>query len=239
MRTDTVETGDPGRGYSFRSSGLCAQISPAACSRLAEMAHIETVPADRVLWYDDAPSPLVGLVVSGYLRFQRHTRDGRRQILNLYVPGDLFGREEERRAGYTLEAATEVVLCRFDRRGFDRLLAQDGSLRRALYCAGAGNLDRLRWLTWMIGGLRPEERIAAFLQEARGFLPCRALPDGPELISLAISRRDMADLLATSVETICRVFKAMERGGLIRMLDPAHVLLLDVEGLASRAGTSL
>jgi len=219
----------------LQAVGLCVDLSTAACARLAATAHVETVPPDKVLWHDDAPSPLVGVLVSGYLRFQRYSRDGRRQILNLTVPGDLFGHEDDRRAGYTLESATEAVLCRFDRRTFDRLLTEDGTLRRALYRYNEGNLDRLRWLTWTIGALRPEERIAAFLLKARAFLPYRDLPDGTGLLSLAIGRRDMADLLSTSVETICRVFKGMERAGVIRLLDPAQILVLDPAALAARA----
>ncbi|HDR28695.1 helix-turn-helix domain-containing protein, partial [Rhodovulum sp.] len=97
-----------------------------------EAAHVETVPADKMLWHDDAPPSAVGIVVSGYLRFQRHSRDG------------------------------------------------------------------------------------------------------TGLISLAVARRDIADLLATSVETICRVFKTLERDGLIRLLDPAHILFLDIDALAER-----
>ncbi|GAA0292852.1 Crp/Fnr family transcriptional regulator [Rhodovulum strictum] len=218
------------------TSGFCAEIGVTACRRLAETAQIETVPADKVLWHDDAPQTAVGIVLTGYLRFQRYSREGRRQILNLTVPGDLFGQETEGRAGYTLEAATEVRLCRFDRRSFDRLVADDGTLRRALYRFNAGRLERLRWLTWTIGALRPEERIVAFLLNARGFLPYRPLPDGAGLISLSVGRRDIADLLATSVETICRVFKALERDGLIRLLDASHILFLDLDALAERAG---
>ncbi|TCP40793.1 CRP-like cAMP-binding protein [Rhodovulum marinum] len=220
----------------LEQSRFCIQVDPAPRARLIRAAHIETIPADKVLWHDDAPCRTVGLLVSGYLRFQRHNRDGRRQILNLTVPGDLFGHEDERNEGFSLESATEAVLCRFDRRVFDELLIEDGSLRRALYRYGSRNLDRLHWLTWTIGALRPEERIAAFLLNARGFLPYRDLPDGTGLISLAISRRDIADLLATSVETICRTFKSLGKDGLIRLLDPAHVLFLDPAGLAARAG---
>lgn len=223
-------------GYAFERSRFCTQIDSKACSRIARSSHVDTVPADKVIWHDDTPNRMVGLLVSGYLRFQRYNRDGRRQILNLAVPGDIFGLEEERHAGFSLESATEAVLCRFDRRIFDHLLVENGSLRRALYRYGASSLDRLHWLTWTIGALRPEERIAAFLLNARSFLPYRDLPDGTGLISLSISRRDMADLLATSVETICRTFKSLERDGLLRLLDPAHVLFLDPHRLATRAG---
>ncbi|MCO8146038.1 Crp/Fnr family transcriptional regulator [Rhodovulum tesquicola] len=228
--------GAPAGATYMAGSVFCAEIGEPACRRLAEAAHVETVPADKVLWHDDAPPSAVGIVVSGYLRFQRHSRDGRRQILNLAVPGDLFGQESEGRNGYTLESATEATLCRFDRRVFDRLVTEDGMLRRALYRFNAGHLERLRWLTWTIGAMRPDERIAAFLLSARSYMPYRALPDGTGLISLAVARRDIADLLATSVETICRVFKALERDGLIRLLDPAHILFLDIDALAGRAG---
>ncbi|SIO22825.1 CRP/FNR family transcriptional regulator, anaerobic regulatory protein [Rhodovulum sp. ES.010] len=216
--------------------GVCAELSAQAVDALAASARLERVSAGRVLWRDDGPPGMVGLLVSGYLRLQRFSREGRRQILNLSVPGDLFGHEAERRAEYTLEAATDATLCRFDRRTFERLAREDHSLRRALYRHNSRNLDRLRWLTWTIAALRPEERIAGFLLNATAFMPVQRLPDGTALLTLAIGRRDMADLLATSVETICRVLKGLERDGLIRLIDSNHLHLRDETALALRAG---
>jgi len=213
-----------------------AEIGTAAVDALLTSAHVETVRADRILWHDDMPPGLVGVVSSGYLRFQRYSREGRRQILNLIVPGDIFGQETQRHAGYTLETATEAVLCCFDRRTFDRLIREDGSLRRALYRHGAQSLDRLRWLTWTIGALRPDERIAAFLLSATDFMPFAPMQDGAGILTLSISRRDIADLLSTSVETICRTLKCFERRGIIRLLDSTHVAFLDEASLAALAG---
>jgi CRP/FNR family transcriptional regulator len=212
------------------------EIGTAAFDALLTSAHVETFKADRILWHDDMPPGLVGVVSSGYLRFQRYSREGRRQILNLIVPGDIFGQETQRHAGYTLETATEAVLCCFDRRTFDRLIREDGSLRRALYRHGAQSLDRLRWLTWTIGALRPDERIAAFLLSATDFMPFAPMQDGAGILTLSISRRDIADLLSTSVETICRTLKCFERRGIIRLLDSTHVAFLDEASLAALAG---
>lgn len=215
--------------------GFGKGISPHSCRGLAVSSHREHVTADTVIWHDELRVSKVGIVLEGYLRFQRYGRDGRRQILNLTVPGDLFGHESLGQTGYTLEAATDVVLCCFDRNTFDRLLCEDRSLRHALYRHRAAQIERLRWLTWTIGVLRPDERLVAFLLNATGFMPFQPMPDGGGILTVAISRRDIADLLATTTETLCRVLKGLEREGILEMIDPARIRLFDRDTLAARA----
>ncbi|MGI1661582.1 Crp/Fnr family transcriptional regulator [Palleronia sp. KMU-117] len=214
--------------------GLCGRIDPATFQALSASAHFEDLPADRILWHDDHAPAFVGVVLSGILRFERSNSQGRRQVLNLLLPGEIFGVENELGAGYTIEAATDVRLCRFDAHVFDRLMPKDRRLRAEVYRQNVNRLERLRWLTWAIGALSPEERVAAFLVIGTDYMPVQPHPEGGCVLSVMLGRRDIADLLATTVESTCRILKSLERDGLIEMLDPRNIHIPDLAALAER-----
>jgi CRP/FNR family transcriptional regulator len=218
------------------ADGFCRHLDGTAFATLAASAHVEHLPPGRVLWHDDDGPPMAGVLLSGLLRFERCNSQGRRQILNLILPGELVGWETDRASGYSIEAATEATVCRFDPALFDRLVAKDQSLRTEVYRQNVRQLDRLRWLTWAIGALAPEERVAAFLVSATDYMPLEPQAEGGPILTVLISRRDIADLLATTVESICRILKSLEREGLIVLRDPWTVQIPDLDALAERGG---
>lgn len=212
---------------------LRRQVDADAFAELTETAHLERYGRNKILWHDDMNAPLHGLLLDGYLRLQRCSYDGRRQILNMTLPGEFLGQESENPSGYTLETSTEATIWRFDTAVVDRLLAENHSFRQALYRAHSEKLDRLRWLTLAIGILRPSERLCAFLAVAPRFLPYQPLPDGGGILKVTVGRRDIADLLATSVESVCRILKDLERRGVIELRGPSLVRIIDPVAVAA------
>jgi CRP/FNR family transcriptional regulator len=205
-----------------------------AFRRLVAGAKIERLPADRILWHDDDGPGLVAVPLDGVLRFEHCTSGGRRQIPNLFLPGELTGWERQRRSGYTIETATPVTLCRFDPALFERIMAEDRGLRAAVFRQSEARLERLRWLTWALGALTPEERVAAFLVIGTQFMPFEAVSRGGGVLDQTVSRRDMADLMATTPESICRILKGLERDGLITLEGPRRIHLHSLPDLAER-----
>lgn len=196
--------------------------------------HREELEPDSEVIVGGARSRDVWFIRSGVLRLQRHGYDGRRQILSLFLPGEIVGFDGEFRDGVTVESATNSGLCRIDRRWFDKMVDQNGTLRVELFRQKQDQLDRLHWLTWSLGALGPEERLCAFLALSTKFMPYQALPDGSGVLSLLLPRRDIADLLGTTVETICRIIHKLAETGTIEIRDPSHFRLLDLPRLISQ-----
>ena len=193
--------------------------------------HREDREPDSQVISGGARSHDVWFIRSGLLRLQRHAYDGRRQILSLFFPGEIIGFEGEFREGVTVETATQSGLCRLDRRWFDRMVDQNDVLRAELFCQKQDQLDRLHWLTWSLGALKPEERICAFLALSSKFMPYQPLPDGTGILSLDLTRKDIADLLGTTVESISRIVHKLADTGTIEIRDPAHFRFLDLRSL--------
>ncbi|MDO8985987.1 Crp/Fnr family transcriptional regulator [Cypionkella sp.] len=205
---------------------------PTGTSMLCGNArHREDRAADSEVIVGGAPSRDIWFIRSGILRLQCHAYDGRRQILSLFLPGEVVGFEGEFREGVSVETVTQSGLCRIDRRAFDAILNGNDELRAELFRQKQDQLDRLHWLTWSLGALSPDERFAAFLAMSTRFMPCDPLPDGTTILSMQLPRADIADLLGTTVETICRINRKLSESGVIEIKDPSHFRILDLKQL--------
>lgn len=173
----------------------------------------------------------VWFVRSGILRLQRYASDGRRTILSLFLPGEIIGFEGELREDVSVETVTQSGLCRIDRRNFETMLNKNRELRTDLFRQKQDQLDRLHWLTWSLGALSPEQRFCAFLALSTRFMPCQPLPDGTAVLSMQLPRADIADLLGTTVETICRINRKLSETGVIEIKDPSHFRIPDLNQL--------
>ena len=225
------------------------QIGDRACRKISGMGcglplgktmvcgnarHRDDLEPDSEVISGGASSQNIWFIRSGILRLQRHAYDGRRQILSLFFPGEIVGFEGEFREGVTVETATQSGLCRIDRRWFDRMVDQNDVLRAELFRQKQDQLDRLHWLTWSLGALKPEERLCALLALSSKFMPYQPLPDGTGILSLHLARKDIADLLGTTVESISRIVHKLADTGIIEIRDPAHFRFLDLPGLIAK-----
>jgi CRP/FNR family transcriptional regulator len=143
------------------------------------------------------------------------------------------GFDGEFRKGVSVETATQSSLCRIDRRTFDRLVNRNDTLRAELFHQKQDQLDRFHWLTWSLGALIPEERLCAFLALASRFMPYQTLTDGSGVLSVILPRKDIADLLGTTVESISRIIHNLSNTGVIEIRDPTHLRLHNVRKLVS------
>lgn len=191
--------------------------------------HREDWEPDREVILGSAPGRDVWFIRSGILRLQRYAFDGRRQILSLFLPGDIIGFEGEFRDGVSVETVTQSGLCRIDRRRLQTIINKDDELRADLFRQKQDQLDRLHWLTWSLGALSPDQRFCAFLALSTRFMPCQQQPDGTMILSMQLPRADIADLLGTTVETICRINRKLTEIGVIELKDPSHFRLLDLK----------
>src|SRR5690242_8783664 len=71
-------------------------------------------------------------VVSGAVRLSKVMLDGRRQIADFALAGDIFGLDWSDDYAVTAEALTEVTLVRYSRVGLARLGEQESSVRSTL-----------------------------------------------------------------------------------------------------------
>lgn len=244
MTAPTLRTGSsvPAKccGCDVHAFGVCAKASPRLLERLSRASRIRHFKAGETIIADDDDAGLVGHVVDGVLRMQKTMPDGRQQIVGLLMPTDIFGRVFAERTNFALEAATDATLCCFDRSAFESILAQFPELEHDVLMSVLDELDAAREWMLLLGCQTVRERIASFLlivarRWPRGLGPERGTGPTAE-ISIPISRQDMASYLGTRVETISRVIQSFAREGLIQILGPQRLEILDFDRLVEISG---
>jgi CRP-like cAMP-binding protein len=137
--------------------------------------------------------------------------DGRRQIGEFLVAGDLLGFDTLDTHDYFSEAVSDVVLRCYPRHMVDMLAESNAALARWLRMLTSVSLRMAHKRILLLGRKTASERIATFLLEMAERLP----PATSGAIDMPMSRTDIADHLGLTTETVCRVLALLRRDKII------------------------
>jgi CRP/FNR family nitrogen fixation transcriptional regulator len=164
-------------------------------------------------------------VEAGVVRTYRFLRDGRRQVDCFRATGEVFGLELG--GSYTLSAAAacDCTVIAYRRRSLEKLAANNEQLRLQLSSAALSSLARAQEHSLSLGRRNAAERVAMFLIE------CLEYSNSTTDIQLAMPRRDIADYLGLTMETVSRTFSHFAHDSLIELVGTRRVRLRDTAGL--------
>lgn len=205
---------------------------------LIRIAHVRNFSAGETIVGEGEESGLVGTVLSGVLRVQKTMPDGRQQIVGLLFAPNLFGRVFSQISPVAIEAATDCRLCCFSRPAFEAFLARHPAVEHDVMLAVLDELDAAQEWMLLLGCQSVQERVASFLltllrpADAEG----RTGPRKRRMVSVPISRHDMAVYLGTTAETISRTIQDLARRGVLRIINPQRFEVLDEARLGYLSG---
>jgi CRP/FNR family nitrogen fixation transcriptional regulator len=204
-----------------------ADQAPDAISGLAgPMSATRDFPPDAEIFSQYEEVSDVYSVVSGAVRFSRLLRDGRRQIGAFYFPGDLFGLESEERHSFSAESIVNCKIRITKRKAFIQAAMSNQAYAREVWSETAAHLQRAQGHMSLLGRMTARERMAAFL------LDIDARLDAGGSINLPMPRRDIADYLGLTIETVSRMFTHLERTKIIAIAtDARHIVLCNPAAL--------
>ena len=235
------------RTPSARSHAALAASRPASAAALAaslgelrRLCRARTASADATILAENGPSSLVGTVLAGVLRIAKTMADGRQQVLGLIYPGEFFGRPFASNTEFAFEAATDVRLSVIERRAFEAAIRRSPELAHQLLLATLSDLAVSRERSVLLGCQNTLERVATYLlvmlERREQLLADVALKGHRRVAVSAISRRDLASYLSTTIETISRHVHYLSRKGVIRIIDSSHFEVLDYDVLLELSG---
>jgi CRP-like cAMP-binding protein len=168
-------------------------------------------------------------LVSGAVRLCKLLPDGRRQIADFYLDGDLFGFLDLDDYAFSAEAITNVTVVRYVRSQVRSIEEENDALRRTLTKMLHQRLSRAQSHLVMLGRQTVKERIASFLIQMVERLDADTL--GKTCIDLPMGRQDIADYLGLTIETVCRALSDFKRAGFIAVPNTHQIVINDVEAL--------
>lgn len=191
-------------------------------------------PAGSVLCAAGSRADHFFTLVRGWAGIVRHFADGRRQILDLYLPGQIMRLREwgAEQAQSDLVAFTDLVACPFPRERISELLASSPALAAALMLTLTAEQSLLTERIVNVARRPAPERLAHFLLELHFRLGVQASE-----FELPLNQELIGDLLGLSSVHVSRTLGKLRRAGLVEQ-DNGCIRLPDLDGLRKLSGFS-
>jgi CRP/FNR family transcriptional regulator, nitrogen fixation regulation protein len=208
-------------------------MQPHALKRLDAFAKIMACNRGQEIPNNPGPAGHWYYVITGAVRRCAVRSDGRRQIVDLMLPRDFFFVSDSENEA-TIEAiADETVLASYPGQRVELVAERDVEFARELRDVAFQSLTRSQAQLLIIGRLTALEKVGSFLLSLDG----RA-SDASGQVVLPVSRYDIADYLAVSVETVCRALTDLRQRGVIRLAGKRTIKILNRSALEDRMGES-
>lgn len=202
--------------------------------QLAAIATTVRLPARRTLFRENAPAHALFACAEGVVKSFRELPSGKRRIAAFLFPGDLCGLAENGRYVNTARTVTPAVFHRIRLDDLTSVLKADAELQLHVLCKVTHELRKSQRHAILLGRREALGRVAMFLvtleeRTARGV----RLP----LIPMPMSRTDIADYLALSLEAVSRATADLARRGIVAFPDRHAVKILDRDRLTRLAAS--
>ena len=176
----------------------------------------QTYPAGTVLCEAGSEATHLFTLVDGWAGIVRHFADGRRQVLDLYLPGQIMRLRElgSDQARSDLVTFTDVTACPFPRTRISEVLNASPRLAEALLLMLTAEQAMLTERIITISRRPAIERLAHFVLELRVRLGADA-----KAFPMPLTQELIGDLLGLSSVHVSRTFGRLRKTGLIKVAD--------------------
>jgi CRP/FNR family transcriptional regulator len=211
---------------------------PCTACQLRKLPDFKRISAEQLRWVEDrklgqihfeagqsilsdgARDDRLFTVLEGWAIRHKSLPDGRRQILNILLPGDLIGLQGELMgsAQYDVEALTPMRLCVFRRDSFLALAQADPALSLDIAWLAALSERFSDDILLSVGRRTAEERVAMLLVHLHRRAASAGLAEAG-IIVFPLTQVHIADALGLSTVHVNRVLQRLRRQGLIRLAE--------------------
>jgi CRP/FNR family transcriptional regulator, nitrogen fixation regulation protein len=181
------------------------------------------------IYGEKEPADYVYQVTAGAVRSYKLLSDGRRQIGAFHLVGDVFGLENGSFHRFTAEAIVDTSVRLIKRGSLERVAGADVSIAHDLLYMTTDNLQHAEDHMLLLGRKTSLERVVAFLLEMDRRLTAAGI------MVLPMCRRDIADYLGLTLETVSRALSKLHEDGILGFLgkNQRQIILLDRRQLAN------
>jgi CRP/FNR family transcriptional regulator, anaerobic regulatory protein len=176
-------------------------------------------------------------VRTGFFKTRVSTDDGRDQVTGFQMAGELLGLDGIGMEQYSCDAVAieDSQVCVIAYHQLERLTREFPNLQRQFHKVMSREIVRDHGVMLLLGSMRAEERVAAFLlnlsqrMQARGF--------SPSALVLRMTREEIGTYLGLKLETVSRCFSKFHDDQVLEVKQ-RHVRILDAGALQSLLKTA-
>jgi len=159
----------------------------------------------------------VRVVRSGSVKSYQLSANGDEIVSGFYLPGEIIGIDGlsgQKHNGFAV-ALEESRTCDIPFRDFMSMLDKSPKLNQVMLRLLSEEMAETRELLLVVGRLDARTRVALFLLSMSRRLARRR--QDPDQFRLTMDRRDIANYLGLTIETVSRTLSAMQREGIIEV----------------------
>ena len=222
----------------IRHRAVCARCEPDELLELDKIKYYRNYEAGQpVVWSGDQLD-FVASVVTGIAALTQTMEDGRTQMVGLLLPSDFLGRPGREITPFDVTAVSDLTLCCFRRRPFEKLLSLTSNVSQRLLEMTLDELDAAREWMLVLGRKTAREKIASLIaiiarRESKLQL---SQAENAARFELPLTREAMADYLGLTLETVSRQVSALKRDGVIELVGNRQVHIPDFRVLLAETG---
>jgi len=221
---------------SLRELCLPMGLSHEEIERLDQLVYARRkVKRGEGLYRAGDPFSAIYAVRTGFFKSDVILEDGRDQVTGFHMPGEIMGMDGIGTESHSCNAIaledSDVCVIPFSR--LEELANEVRGLQRQFHKVMSREIVRDQGVMMLLGSMRAEERLAAFLLNlsqrfvARGYSPSE--------FHLRMTRDEIGSFLGLKLETVSRLFSKFQEDGLIAV-QQKHIRIRDTDGLKNILG---
>ena len=222
----------------IRHRAVCARCEPRELARLEQIKYYRTYERGQNVVFAGDRMDFVASVVSGMATLRDIDEEGRSQMLGMLFPSDFLGRPGRAVAPYDVKAQTDLTLCCFRRKPFEKLMEEMPHIGQRLLEMSLDELDAAREWMLILGRKNARERIASLLLAIAKRADDLGYASSSDALSfdLPLTREAMADYLALTLETVSRQVSALRRDRVIDVSNNRKIVIPNLKDLIRETG---
>ncbi|MEH6545477.1 MAG: helix-turn-helix domain-containing protein [Sneathiella sp.] len=213
---------------------ICASLDGKELTRFRKLSQVRLVKAGQSIYREMDPANYLYTVVSGEARLSSLLNDGRRQVTDFRACGDKLGEHNQGYYAADAEAITDTIVCQTPLPEIRARLDDMPGLRNSLMDKMESEINQMRSHLLLLGRKTPIEKVATFLVERAQKFKNKGGDDSE--ISLSMSRRDIADYLGLTIETVSRTLTTLKSKDVLIIPSTDRISVLDMVELKCLAG---
>ena len=199
------------------------------------VAQRRTVRRGDALFHRGDKFEAVYAVRTGFFKTGLSSEDGRDQITGFQMAGELLGLDGIGTDRHSCDAVAleDSQVCVIPYEQLEHFSLEFPDLQRQFHRVMSREIVRDHGVMMLLGSMRAEERVAAFILNLAQRLKARGF-SSTELV-LRMTRDEIGTYLGLKLETVSRSFSRFQEDGLLDVRQ-RHIRILDQEGLRALVG---
>jgi CRP/FNR family transcriptional regulator, anaerobic regulatory protein len=193
-------------------------LSKAEVERLDTLvANRMSVPRGETLYRSGDPFRSLFAVRTGFFKTRVAAEDGRDQVTGFQMAGELLGFDGIGTDHHTCDsvALEDSQVCVIPFHQLENLSREFSELQRQLHKVMSREIVREHGVMLLLGSMRAEERVAAFLLNLTQRLQARGF--SATALVLRMTREEIGSYLGLKLETVSRAFSKFQEDGVLEV----------------------